>query len=102
MAEHGHGHEPPLLRLGLGRSHRLAILNRTAFPHPIHLHGHVFRVLARNGREEPGRPRRDTVLVVPGERVEVAFVADDPGLWMLHCHVLEHQGSGMMALVEVG
>ena len=100
-AEHGHGHEPPLLRLALGRSHRLAILNRTAFSHPIHLHGHAFRVLARDGREEPGRPWRDTVLVAPGERVEVAFVADNPGLWMLHCHVLEHQGSGMMALVEV-
>jgi FtsP/CotA-like multicopper oxidase with cupredoxin domain len=40
--------------------------------------------------------------VAPGERVEVALVADNPGLWMLHCHVLEHQGSGMMALVEVG
>jgi FtsP/CotA-like multicopper oxidase with cupredoxin domain len=101
-AEDGHAHEPPLLRLALGRSHRLAIVNRTAFAHPIHLHGHSFRVLARDGREEPDRPWRDTVLVAPGERVEVAFVADNPGLWMLHCHVLEHQGSGMMALVEVG
>ncbi len=101
MAEDGHGHEPPLLRLAHGRSHRLAILNRTAFFHPIHLHGHSFRVLARDGREEPDRPWRDTVLVAPRERVELAFVADNPGLWMLHCHVLEHQGSGMMALVEI-
>lgn len=102
MAEHGGEHSAePVLRLARGRSHRIAIVNRTAFPHPIHVHGHAFRVLARDGREEPFRPWRDTVLVDPLERVEIALVADNPGLWMLHCHVLEHQGSGMMALVEV-
>lgn len=96
-----HAEHEPVLRLGLGRSQLVAVVNRTAFFHPVHLHGHSFRVLRRGGRDEPHRPWRDTVLVGPGERVELAFVADNPGRWMLHCHVLEHQGSGMMALVEV-
>jgi FtsP/CotA-like multicopper oxidase with cupredoxin domain len=43
----------------------------------------------------------DTVLLDPRTRAEIAFVADNPGDWMLHCHVLEHQASGMMALVRV-
>ena len=42
-----------------------------------------------------------TVLLPPRARAEVAFVADNPGNWMLHCHVLEHQASGMMAVVRV-
>jgi FtsP/CotA-like multicopper oxidase with cupredoxin domain len=44
---------------------------------------------------------QDTVLMAPRERVEVAFVADNPGDWMLHCHIQEHQASGMMGVVRV-
>ncbi len=65
------------------------------------MHGHVFRVLTRNGRPEAYRPWADTVLLDPDSRAEIAFVADNPGDWMLHCHVLEHQASGMMAVVRV-
>lgn len=91
----------PLLRLNHGGHHLVEIVNETVWPHPLHLHGHHFRVLSRDGRPEPHRPWRDTVLVGPQERVEVALVADNPGKWLLHCHILEHQASGMMGVVEV-
>jgi FtsP/CotA-like multicopper oxidase with cupredoxin domain len=79
----------------------LVLENRTAFEHPIHLHGHSFRVLTRNGREAPRQPLRDTVLVGADETVEIAFVAYNPGKWMIHCHVLEHQMTGMMGVISV-
>ena len=62
---------------------------------------HVFRVLERNGRPVQGGEWGDTVLVDPDSRAEIAFVADNPGDWMFHCHVLEHQASGMMATIRV-
>jgi FtsP/CotA-like multicopper oxidase with cupredoxin domain len=43
----------------------------------------------------------DTLLLLPGELAEVAFVADNPGDWMFHCHIIEHQESGMMGFVRV-
>ena len=64
--------------------------------HPMHLHGHSFRVLKRNGSLCPYRQWADTVLVSPQETVDVAFVADNPGDWMLHCHVMDHQIAGLM------
>jgi FtsP/CotA-like multicopper oxidase with cupredoxin domain len=92
----------PIFNLALDRSHVIQFVNQTAFPHPMHLHGHAFRVLSVNGAAVPHRPWRDTVMVDPADTVEIAFVADNPGLWMLHCHVLEHQDAGMMAVVAVG
>jgi FtsP/CotA-like multicopper oxidase with cupredoxin domain len=44
---------------------------------------------------------RDTVLLAAREKAEIAFVADNPGDWMLHCHILEHQLGGMMSLLRV-
>ncbi|MEZ5936338.1 MAG: multicopper oxidase family protein [Alphaproteobacteria bacterium] len=90
-----------LLTLRRGRSYVLALNNDTAWHHPIHLHGHSFRVLARNGTPTRYREWQDTVLVAPRERVEIAFVADNPGDWMFHCHILEHQAGGMMGVVRV-
>ena len=69
--------------------------------HPIHLHGHAFRVLTRNGRPTRHREWLDTVMLDPRERAEIGFVADNPGDWMFHCHVLEHQASGMMSCIRV-
>jgi FtsP/CotA-like multicopper oxidase with cupredoxin domain len=91
----------PLLTVGRGRSYILAFRNETAWDHPMHLHGHSFRVIRRDGRPTGHREWRDTVLVAPHETVEVAFVADNPGDWALHCHILEHQVSGMMAAIRV-
>jgi FtsP/CotA-like multicopper oxidase with cupredoxin domain len=95
-----HTHEP-LLFLKRGRSYVFALQNNTAFHHPIHLHGHSFRVMSRNGVPTRFMEWQDTVLTAPKERVEIAFVADNPGDWMIHCHILEHQAAGMMATARV-
>ncbi len=91
----------PLLTLQLGRSYILTLRNDTAWWHPMHLHGHSFRVLSRNGAEVRRREWADTVLVPPKEAVDIAFVADNPGDWMLHCHVTDHQVSGMMTILRI-
>lgn len=91
----------PLLVLPQGTSHVFEMDNRTAWYHPIHFHGHSFRVIARNGQPTRHREWQDTVLMAPEERVEIAFVADNPGDWMFHCHILEHQAAGMMGVIRV-
>lgn len=91
----------PLLTLDRDRSYVLELVNDTAWHHPMHLHGHAFRVISRNGTPTQHREWLDTVLLDPRERAEIAFVADNPGDWMFHCHILEHQTGGMMAVVRV-
>jgi FtsP/CotA-like multicopper oxidase with cupredoxin domain len=91
----------PLLVLSHNTSHVFEMDNRTAWHHPIHFHGHSFRVTARNGQPTRHREWQDTVLMAPEERVEIAFVADNPGDWMFHCHILEHQAAGMMGVIRV-
>jgi len=100
MREDAHRHEP-LMTLAHRRSHVIELVNDTVWDHPIHLHGHTFLVTSRNGKPNPRREWSDTVLLRPDDRAEIALVADNPGNWMLHCHVLEHQASGMMAVVRV-
>jgi FtsP/CotA-like multicopper oxidase with cupredoxin domain len=94
-------HMKPVLTLTRGKSYILAIDNRTAWHHPMHIHGHSFRVITRNGARTKYREWRDTVLVPPRERAEIAFVADNPGDWMFHCHILDHQEGGMMSVIRV-
>lgn len=96
----GHVHDP-IITVARGETLLLDMSNDTAWWHPIHLHGHSFRVLSRNGRPTRYREWQDTVLMAPQERVEIAFVADNPGDWMFHCHILEHQAAGMMATIRV-
>ncbi|PSH63304.1 copper oxidase [Phyllobacterium brassicacearum] len=91
----------PMLTFEKDKSHIIAMTNATAWHHPIHLHGHSFRVISRNGKPTHHREWQDTVLISPREKVEIAFVADNPGNWMFHCHILEHQASGMMAVFRV-
>ncbi|MBN8995209.1 MAG: multicopper oxidase family protein [Rhizobiales bacterium] len=95
------GHMDPILTLTRNASYILAIDNQTAWYHPIHLHGHSFRVITRNGEPTKYREWRDTVLMPPREKAEVAFVADNPGDWMFHCHILDHQEGGMMSVLRV-
>jgi FtsP/CotA-like multicopper oxidase with cupredoxin domain len=85
---------PPLARLTPGKSYRFTLQNATPHPHPIHLHGHTFKVLGSSKRKLPVH-HADTVLVLPKERIEIAFVAA-PGKWMFHCHILDHLETGMM------
>jgi FtsP/CotA-like multicopper oxidase with cupredoxin domain len=100
VAAKGHVHEP-LLALERDRSYVLELVNDTAWPHPMHLHGHSFRVISRNGTPTRHREWMDTVLLQRRERAEIALVADNPGDWMFHCHILEHQAGGMMATMRV-
>lgn len=92
---------PPLFELKSGRTYVAEIFNATPHWHPMHLHGHTFKVLRASKTKY--RPFwADTVLVGPDERVEIAFVAGEPGDWMFHCHIIEHQETGMMAYLRVG
>lgn len=90
--------ETPLVSARLGDVLRVRMTNDTRWPHAMHLHGHHFQEVHTNG--EYG-PFRDTLLMQPGENREIAFVADNPGAWLLHCHMLEHAASGMMTWIEV-
>lgn len=91
----------PLARVARGRTVVIDIINVTRWPHAMHLHGHHFRVIRRNGADIPPGPWRDTVLMQPADRFSIAFVADNPGKWLFHCHMLEHHMAGMGTWIEV-
>ncbi|MDX0482726.1 multicopper oxidase domain-containing protein [Sinorhizobium medicae] len=90
----------PIEELKLGKSYVLEIANRTPHAHPIHLHGLSFRVLAANKRTVLPPPT-DTILLLPDEQAQLALVADNPGDWLFHCHIIEHQKTGMAAYFRV-
>ena len=74
------------------------IENHSGDVHPMHLHGHHAVVLSRNGEKATGSPWWvDSLNVRDGERYEIAFVADNPGVWMDHCHNLKHAKDGLVA-----
>lgn len=91
---------PPLAVLRQGQSYVIEVKNVSQVRHPIYLHGHSFRVLGSNRRSLPVH-WADTVLVAPRERVTIAFQADNPGNWMFHCHLIEHQEAGMMGYLRI-
>ncbi|MGW3625828.1 multicopper oxidase family protein [Streptomyces sp. NPDC000880] len=78
-----------------GERVRMVFINATEMWHPIHLHGHTFALAGING----AGARKDTAAVLPHRKVTVDFDADNPGLWMLHCHNVYHSESGMMTTV---
>lgn len=91
----------PSMEVAEGDVLKVTIVNRTAEPHPMHPHGHHVQVLSRNGVEPTGSPLiLDTVDIQPGEVWEVQLTADNPGIWMDHCHNLEHAAEGMMMLLQ--
>lgn len=99
FASSGH-HGPALFSVKRGRPVVLAVPNNTAFPHAMHLHGHHFRLL--DNLDDGWKPFwLDTIVVQPRQTVRIAFIADNPGKWMIHCHMLEHQETGMAAWFEV-
>ncbi|MER5426455.1 multicopper oxidase domain-containing protein [Streptosporangium roseum] len=76
---------------------KMTLVNRSRDNHPMHLHGHHAMVLSANGRPVTGSPWWiDTLDLPPGTWFEIGFRADNPGLWMDHCHNLEHAAAGMM------
>jgi FtsP/CotA-like multicopper oxidase with cupredoxin domain len=90
----------PLAELKLGKTYLLQMVNRTPHAHPIHLHGMSFRV--RSSSKRAVLPLvTDTYLIQPDEVVELALVADNIGDWVFHCHVIEHQKTGMTGFLRV-
>lgn len=69
--------------------------------HPIHLHGQRMLVVSRDGVRQKNLVWKDTVIIPVGSTVDLLIDASNPGAWMLHCHVAEHLGSGMMAVMHV-
>lgn len=90
--------EAPLIDARIGETIRITMTNETSWPHGMHLHGHHFRQVFPDGTTGP---LRDTLLMNRGDTAEIAFLADNPGDWLLHCHMLEHAASGMMTWLRV-
>lgn len=74
----------------------MVFTNDTDMAHPMHFHGHIFQVVKINGKAITNGPLRDTILVLPHTTKKIVFDADNPGIWMTHCHVLYHMAAGMM------
>ncbi|QXT39479.1 multicopper oxidase family protein [Gymnodinialimonas ceratoperidinii] len=90
--------DTPFARFARGEAARITLVNDTAFPHGIHLHGHHFHEVEAGGSLGA---LRDTTLVNAGESRDIICVFDNPGAWMFHCHMLGHQAEGMKTWVEV-
>lgn len=91
--------EAPLFRVQRGRSVVIRLINDNRWPHAMHLHGHHFRNI--NAGDGMDAAWRDTVLLEGGDEINMAFVADNPGKWLIHCHMIEHQAGGMVTWFEV-
>ncbi len=86
----------------LGATEIWEIENLVGMDHPFHLHGFRFQVIDRNGIAEPFRSWKDTVNVPKHETARIIVRYDDfPGLWMFHCHILDHEDHGMMGILQV-
>jgi hypothetical protein len=91
-----------------GETVRVRLINiDTMEVHTMHLHGMNFRVIGKDGQPSSNPQEMNTLLIGPGETYDIAFTADQPGTWMLHCHILDHtmnaDGSmgGLISLVQV-
>ncbi|WP_299473584.1 multicopper oxidase family protein [uncultured Roseibium sp.] len=93
--------DEPMFNARRGETIVLESRNDTSFAHAMHVHGHHFRVLERNGEPLEHQDWRDTFTTAPREIVKIAFVADNPGKWLIHCHMLGHAASGMRTWFEV-
>lgn len=104
--------ETEALQVKVGQRVRLRFVNAGQFVHPMHLHGQPFTIVATDGNPVPTTARwvKDTVLVGPGERYDVEFIARAPGDWLVHCHIAHHTmndgveiagGGGLMLVIRV-
>ncbi|MHB1369048.1 MAG: multicopper oxidase family protein [Pseudomonadaceae bacterium] len=92
--------ERPIATLKRNGHYIFELRNLSQYQHPIHLHGMTFKVLSSNRRKiEPWFT--DTFLLGRNETARIALVADNPGVWMFHCHVIDHMETGLMAAIEV-
>lgn len=92
---------PSLFDAKLGETLILSFDNTTAFPQPLHIHGHVWQVLEMDGKAVEKQPWRDTA-VVPGlSTLKLAFVADNPGTWVLQSLIAERSDAGLLGSFTV-
>jgi FtsP/CotA-like multicopper oxidase with cupredoxin domain len=85
----------------LGVPQKIVFRNSSSRLHPMHIHGVFFRVLERNNIPAVEPFTRDTVLVGPKEEVVIGLVPEHKGIWVTHCHILEHAEAGMMTSIGV-
>ncbi len=90
----------PLATLERGKSYILRLRNESPNLHPIHLHGLAFVPIRSNLRDLPPL-LTDTALLLKDEIIDIALVADNPGDWAFHCHVIEHQKTGLAGYIRV-
>jgi len=86
-----------------GERVRLRLINVSSMSfHPMHLHGHQFKIVATDGNPVPETAQltRNTITLMPGESYDIEFVANNPGTWLFHCHELHHADGGMATLVK--
>jgi FtsP/CotA-like multicopper oxidase with cupredoxin domain len=77
---------------------RIGYWNHSMMPHPMHLHGHFFRIVNPNIPQDRWI-MKDTVIVNPMQRMDIEFSADNPGKWFHHCHNLYHMAAGMANVI---
>jgi len=92
--------ERPIATLKQGGHYIFTLRNMAQYQHPIHLHGMTFKVLDSDRRSIIPY-FTDTYLLGKNETARIALVADNPGVWMFHCHVIDHMETGLMAAIEV-
>ncbi|MGL4649026.1 MAG: multicopper oxidase domain-containing protein, partial [Caldilineaceae bacterium] len=80
------------INVKVGDKVRIRLMGIGQFVHPMHLHGVPFKIVATDGYPVPEAAQltKDTILIAPGERYDIEFVATEPGMWMLHCHIPHH------------
>jgi FtsP/CotA-like multicopper oxidase with cupredoxin domain len=80
----------------------LRLINAGTLIHPFHTHGHSFKIVATDGNPVPPAAQltKDTIAVAPGERYDIVFEANNPGVWMVHCHIENHAANGMMTVIQ--
>ena len=90
----------PIAKLKKDGHYIFELRNMAQYLHPIHLHGMAFKVLDSD-RKSIIPYFTDTYLLGKNETARIALVADNPGIWMFHCHVIDHMETGLMAAIEV-
>ena len=90
-----------IAKIKMGETVILKIWNDTSWKHSMHLHGHHFWINSFEFGKTPKMVMRDTYLMQPGEKAELIFEANNPGLWLFHCHMLEHAASGMVGVINI-
>lgn len=89
----------PPLKVKENGKYLIRLINAGSDVHSIHTHGHHFKVVATDGRENPNPQVKDTISIAPGERYDLEFVANNPGAWPLHCHMGPHATHGMHTFI---